>query len=277
MAKHPPLHVVAPMLDEPEHTAALLDCLGRQTLHPTTVRLLDNGSTDATLRAVKKATAAHLVVIVEAGPGLTIYELWNRGFWHAQQSAAGGGFHCLIVNTDVVLPPWALEQMSEALLDDDLRGASYPDFAAPWSDAPVPPPRVGPLPVETTRGVWGSGGMLGFCFLLAGHRISWRPLVQDLAYEWWFGDNAIAESIELAGLSQVKVKGLPIRHAHEGTAHAYDLAKQKERDYALWAARRRFPLRINQGARQVQRGSVRRDWRRAPGAGPRPGGGGADA
>lgn len=268
MADHPPLFVVAPMLDEPEHTAALLDSLGRQTLRPTTVRLLDNGSTDATLRAVEKATAAHLVVIVEAGPGLTIYELWNRGFWQAQQSAAGGGFHCLIVNTDVMLPPHALEQMSEALLADELRGASYPDFDAPWAENPWTQPDGSTLGVQQTRGVWGSGGMLGFCFMLAGHRISWRPLVQDLAYEWWFGDNAIAESIELAGLSQVKVKGLPVKHAHEGTAYAFDLAKQKERDAQLWAARRRYPLRINQGARQVQRGSVRRDWRRATRPGP---------
>lgn len=255
---HPPLFVVAPMLDAPKHTALLLESLAAQTLRPATVRLLDNGSSAATLRAVEKATSASLVVIVEAGPGLTIYELWNRGFWHAQQSAAGDPFHCLIVNTDVVLPPHALEAMSQALLDDERRGASYPDFAAPWSEEPPPV-----YSAEQTRGVWGSGGMLGFCFMLAGHRLSWRPLVQDLAYEWWYGDNAIAESIELAGLTQVKVKGLPIKHAHEGTAHAFDLAKQKEHDAQLWAARRRFPLRINQGARMVTRGNVRRDWRRA--------------
>lgn len=258
MAERPPLYVVAPMLDQPEHTLALLACLAEQTLRPTSVRLLDNGSTPKTLRAIEDGAPAELVVIVEAAPGLTIYELWNRGYWHAQQCAAGDPFHVLVVNNDVLLPLHALEWMSQALVEGDDRGAAYPNWRAPWPGSLAP--GAGKLvATQETHGVWGSDGMLGYCFLLAGHRIPWRPLVQDLAYQWWFGDNALAESLAFAGLKQVKVLGLPIQHAHEGTAHAHDLAREKERDAKLWATRRRLEQvdRLNRGARSAGR----RDWR----------------
>lgn len=269
-ASAPRVSVVVPTLDKPELTIALLDCLAAQTQPPERVFIMDNGSSDKTWRRVEKA--AKLPLAIEEGEGLTIYELWNRGYWRAKQHAGGGAFHVLVVNNDVLLPPWAVEQMSQALVEGDDRAASYPNWKQPWSDAPVPPPHAGPLKVAETHGVWGSDGMLGYCFMLAGHRIDWRPLIQDLAYQWWYGDNALADSIAHAGLKQVKLLGLPIQHAHEGTARDRDLASVTERDAKLWATRRRLDQveRINRGGRVVARGtSARRDWRAS--RPPRPG------
>lgn len=271
MAKPIPLHVVVPVLDEPGHTIALLASLAAQTRRPTTVWVQDNGSSTASLRAVEKATPPELVVHVERGPGLTIYELWNRGFWHAKQAAAGGGFDVLVTNNDVLLPPHAAEALGQALLDDPKRMAAYPDWEAPWSNEAQP---VEPhASVAITRGVWGSNGMTGFCFMLAGHRIPWRPLVQDLAYHWWFGDNHLARTLELAGGIQAKVLGLPIIHAHEGTAGSFDLGQEKEDDRKHWEVVMRSTLAQHppqRGHRVVERGT-RRDWRQRPPARPGPG------
>lgn len=264
MTEHPPLHVVVPVLDQPEHTLALLDCLAAQTITPVRVWIMDNGSTEESRAAVFEAMVAReFVAHAEDCAGLTIYECWNRGFWHAKRVAAGAPFHCLVVNNDVLLPEWALEVMAQALLAEDDRAASYPDWRAahPLSAPPVDGLRGADPVVVETHGVWGSDGMLGYCFLLAGHRIPWRPLIQDLAYQWWYGDNALADSIQDAKLKQVKVLGLPIKHAHEGTASAFDLGAEKERDARLWTSRRQLDQvdRINRGARSAQR----RDWRTA--------------
>lgn len=257
-----PVRVVVPIKDELAHSQAFADCMRAQTI-PAPVLWLDDGSGAETKSWL--GSGAHSIET----SGLTIYEAWNLGFREAKHLAGGGPFHVLVSNNDVLVPPYALEAMSQALVEDETRGAAYPDFAAPWSDGPWTV-KGRTLNVQETQGVWGSGGMLGFCFMLAGHRIPWRPLIQDLAYEWWYGDNALAEALAFAGLKQVKVLGLPIKHAHEGTAHAYDLAREKERDARLWATRRQLAQvdRLNRGARPAGR----RDWRQRPPARPRPGG-----
>lgn len=244
--------VIVPVRDQLDHTKNLAACLAQQTTPPARVIVLDDGSRRQTKLWLRQQKGWER----EDTDGLTIYEAWNRGFW-----LAGRGLPCehvLIVNNDVLLPPHALAWMSRCLDEDELRCAAYPDFAAPWSAEPKPLPGK-PLAVHLTKGVWGSNGMLGFCFMLHRERVTWRPLVQDLAYGWWFGDNCLAESIEVAGLQQAKVLGLPIRHVQEATARDYDLVTVKERDAQLWAGRRniRSPHRVNRGSRQV----ARRDWR----------------
>lgn len=274
MTEHPPLHVVVPVLDQPEHTLALLACLARQTAIPARVWIMDNGSNEESRQAVEDGCPHELVALVDDCKGMTIYECWNRGFWKAQRVAYGDPFHVLVTNNDVLLPEWAAEVMSQALLADETRGVSYPDWKATHALAapPVAPLRGSDPVVAETQGVWGSDGMLGYCFMLAGHRIPWRPLIQDLAYEWWYGDNALADSLAHAGLKQVKCLGMPIVHAHEGTAHAFDLGAKKERDARLWATRRRLDQvdRLNRGNRVVQHGA-RRDWRARPPTRPGPG------
>jgi len=88
--------------------------------------------------------------------------------------------------------------------------------------------------------VLSDGGMFGACFMLAGHRIPWRPLVTDLTYEWWYGDNHLAEEIEQHGGKQYRVEGLPVQHVNEGTASTLDpsiLYGMKYRDRHRWINR----------------------------------------
>jgi hypothetical protein len=84
--------------------------------------------------------------------------------------------------------------------------------------------------------------------------------------EWWYGDNHLARSMELAGLKQVKVLGLPVRHVHEATAAAFDLKAAKALDRLHWEeVTRRTALRTSR-ARPMPRGTrlVRREWRSRP-------------
>jgi hypothetical protein len=255
-----PVTAVVPIKDQLQHTKALDACLAQQTIQPR-ITWLNDGSDGETIDWLEVHAGGVGRGHYEDTEGLTIYEAWNLGFWLAKRAAMGNPFHVLVVNNDVLLPDWAVEVMSQALLADETRGAAYPDWRAPQilDEPPIDALRGSDPAVRETHGVWGSDGMLGYCFMLAGHRIPWRPLVQDLAYQWWFGDNALAESLAFAGLKQVKVLGLPIQHAHEGTAHAFDLDAAKERDAKLWATRRRLEQvdRLNRGARSAGR----RDWR----------------
>jgi len=259
-----PLTVIVPMRDQLPVTRKLLACLAEQTRQPEQIVILDNGSTGKTAAALERIAAADARVEVEDCQGMTIYEAWNRGFllarreWETQPASE---FHVLVTNNDVTFPAWALAAMGAALDAASDRAAAYPDFQSrsAWKGRSVDPSPA----CEETRGVWGSGGMLGFCFMLAGHRIGWRPLVQDLTYRWWYGDNHLARSIELAGLKQVKVTGLPILHQHEATAKHYDLAEAKRLDREHWEVvtgqrplRQRPPTR---GARVVPR-----QWSRRP-------------
>lgn len=274
-----PISVVCPVRDGLEHVKLLVASLNRQV--PASfqgaalpdawhhLHFLDDDSRAPTRRWLDRLAVKDPRVLVEGTAGLTIYEAWNRGFWQARHqwqgsslsARAGARWHVLVVNSDVQLPPHALASMSAALDADSTAMAAYPDFDAKWSDAPG---EVALAPkVAETQGVWGSGGMLGFCFMLAGNRINWRPLIDDLHYRWWYGDNHLARAIEEAGGKQLKVLGLPVRHAHEGTARHYDLTKEKVADREWWERTaqlhgRRAPAGGARGHRVV----TRRDWRR---------------
>lgn len=229
-----PVHVVVPVRDQLAYTRGLLDCLALQTLAPVRVHVLDNGSSSGSRRGLEKLTGEPygFPVRVEEAGGLTIYECWNRGFWAARRAHSDA--RVLIVNNDILLAPHALEAMSAALKADAERVAAYPDYSVPWDDTPRSVP---PVPsCKETRGVWGSDGMSGWCFMLAAERVTWRPLVDDLSYEWWYGDNHLARSIEEHGGRQVRVLGLSQWHAGSATARHLDLNEATHRDRDRWRA-----------------------------------------
>lgn len=229
--------VVVPVKNQWRHTAALLDCLA---LQPARVLVIDNGSTDQTpmmLRSYQRHGEWQGRLNWTRQPGRTVYQMWNHGFEWAQRqrrSPAGAAWQVLITNNDVTLPPNALSALRTALTTHLDAWVAYPDYDAP-------------LHVHTaqhahreTKGVLSDGGMFGACFMLAGHRIPWRPLVTDLTYEWWYGDNHLAEEIEQHGGKQIRVEGLPVEHVNEATASLLDpsiLYGMKYRDRHRWITR----------------------------------------
>jgi glycosyltransferase involved in cell wall biosynthesis len=205
------------------------------------VLVIDNGSTDITPTAIRSWQRQDYRGIGSkisraAMPGRSIYEMWNHGFYDAARGSRNRPTYVLVSNNDIELPPRALAALKAPLAVDPLAWASYPDYDAP--DAPWA--AWAPTGWRETTGVYGDGGMFGACFMLAAHRIPWRPLVTDLTYEWWYGDNHLAAEIEQHGGKQVRVGGLPVRHVNEATASKLDesvLYGMKYRDRHRWVTR----------------------------------------
>jgi GT2 family glycosyltransferase len=233
--------VIVPVRDQWEHTRAFLASLDADEVDYCLV--MDNGSTDETATRIREwqhAHRSHYAAYYPLGPklhrasmpDLLIYDMWNEGFARCKRLAKGDSFTVLVSNNDVVLPHGALAGLSSALAVPGV-WVSYPDYEAPWHDY-----TQGPYSLRRTRGVLSDGGMFGACFMLAGERIPWQPLVSDTGYYWWYGDNHLAEQIEHAGGQQVRVEGLPIHHIHEATAREWPHVEAwKYHDRQRWVTR----------------------------------------
>lgn len=230
--------VICPVLNEWQLTRAMLLSLDADQVDD--VLILDNGSTDITRTAIRSWQAQDYHGIgaklhAKACPGWSIYEMWGEGFARATRLARGESFYVLVTNNDIELPPGAIREMRRGLFWNIRAWVTYPDYDAPWSPDPVQS-----CPMERTRGVLSSGGMFGACFMLAGHRIPWRPLITDTTYEHWYGDDHLAEEIEQHGGEQWRMLGLPVKHVNEATASKLDpsvLYGMKYRDRQRWLTR----------------------------------------
>lgn len=247
--------VICPVRNEWDTTRDMLASLDAAEVDD--VLIMDHGSTDGTARHIRSwqrnvgRWAAHFPLGAKIhrqafDPAQhSIYDMWNAGFERARKIAgheladvrrAGRyvPFYVLVTNNDVVLPKGALPLLRRQLEQDTDCWVAYPDYDAPW----VAAPDWSSISSRYTRGVLSDGGMSGSCFMLAGHRIPWSPLITDTSYHWWYGDNHLAECIEQAGGRQARVAGLPIRHYNEGTARYYpELEARKYADRQLWITR----------------------------------------
>lgn len=231
------MSVICPVRGEWDLTRRMLLSLDADQVDR--VLILDNGSTDITPTAIRSWQRSDFRGIGSKlhqtrRPEGTIYSLWNHGFEWARRPR-GGEWYVLVTNNDIVLPPGALGEMRRGLFWNVRAWVTYPDYDAPWSPDPVPS-----CPMQRTRGVLSSGGMFGACFMLAGHRIPWRPLITDLTYEHWYGDDHLAEEIEQHGGEQWRMLGLPVQHVNEATASKLDpglLYGMKYRDRQRWLTR----------------------------------------
>jgi glycosyltransferase involved in cell wall biosynthesis len=232
-------HVIVPVKNEWELTRRLLLSLDADEVDD--VLVIDNGSTDITPTAIRSWQRQDYRGIGRklhrtSQPDLGIYGMWNHGFARACPSAFCSPCYVLVTNNDIELPPGAISAL-RACLRETGGWVAYPDYDAPWDDWRAV---VNPMAWRSTRGVLSEGGMLGACFMLAGHRIPWRPLITDATYEWWYGDNHLAEEIEQHGGAQIRVEGLPVKHVNEGTAsklHPGELYGMKYRDRHRWLTR----------------------------------------
>lgn len=241
---------IIPVRGEWRLTSRALGCLAMEPVED--VLVLDNGSPDDTasrIRSLQRYREWSGRLHRTDTTGLTIYEAWNLGFARAKQLARRGPFEVLVLNNDVELPRGAVGLLRNALLSQrhERVWVTYPDYDAAWIDDA----REAWCELRATRGVFGDGGMFGPCFCLAGDAIPWTPLITDLAYEWWWGDNHLAECVAQEGGTQLRVVGLPVRHEGEATARHYpELDRAKLRDRGRWLTREA------RGSRAINRGGA---------------------
>lgn len=237
--------VICPVLNEWQLTRTMLLSLDADQVDD--VLILDNGSTDITRTAIRSWQSQDYRGIgsklhAKRCDGWSIYEMWNHGFDRAMLLAGNAlprlplrPCYVLVTNNDIELPRGAVAQLRELLAQNTDAWVSYPDYIAEWATEADEF-----VTGSYTRGVLSDGGMLGACFMLAGHRIPWRPLITDTTYEWWYGDNHLAEEIEQHGGRQLRALGVPVRHVNEATASKLPegaLYGMKYRDRQRWLTR----------------------------------------
>jgi hypothetical protein len=242
-----PTIVVVPVRDAIHHTRAFLEMIEEQAVEQVIV--LDNGSRRPTRDLLRKHPVAHRL----DAAGLGIYDMWNIGFGTALALARGEPVNVLMTNNDVLLPAGGVAALGRAVRSRADLWAVYPDYNCAWDLA------ARRWTLRYSEGVLGDGGLFGACFMLAGERIPWKPLVNDVSYEWWFGDNHLAREIRDRGGRQARLVGLPVAHVNEGTAREHpELAAMKARDRRRWIEserRRSTPAASARPARRVVPGT----------------------
>jgi hypothetical protein len=166
----------------------------------------------------------------DRGPDWSIYRLWNTGCQIARDVYRAR--YTVVLNDDVVLPPGAIHALIAPLTDPRV-GVSCPDTSVPFD-----------MDYQTdgtyteVRGTWGAqghDGMTGFAFAIRSD----LPIRFDEGYQWWYGDDQFEHDVRVAGLSVIRVNGLPVWHllAQSYMKAADDLQPMIERDRARWDAR----------------------------------------
>lgn len=220
-------HVVVPVRDQLTLTSSLCDQLRGETFERCWV--FDNGSTDGTADYVRQLSGRdpRFRLIPAAGRG--IYEMWTSGVIVARLQHRDA-VNVAILNNDLFLAPGTIGHLADALRSDPGLWAVYPDYDRPLA-AGVKLDGLG-----YTAGTYRHGGLSGFCFMVAGERLNWSPLI-DPTFHWWGGDDDLAFEIESRGGKQARVRGLPVEHLCEGTAVHHDLHAQKAADLAAVVAK----------------------------------------
>lgn len=230
--------VVIPVRGQWHLTERCLASLAIEPVHD--VLVLDNASEDDTRARIRELSSTTWRKLhVKHSNDRSIYESWNEGFARARRLSKGEPFNALMLNNDVRLETGSVQAMSNMLTAHPQVWVSYPDYTRrAW------PTRGASREGLGGQGVAHQGGLYGPCFMLAGERIPWEPLITDPAYEHWYGDDHLAECILEEGGVQGRVLGLSVEHLNQGTArHHPELHAVKLADHQAWLIRHTRGLR----------------------------------
>lgn len=115
---------IIPTWRKAAETLEAIESLRSGTLPPARTIVLDNGSGDGTLEALRKGTAGlHDVDVVGFGENLGFSRAVNAGL---ERSLANGATHLLLMNDDAVVEPDCLARLYTALDEDPSAGIAAP-------------------------------------------------------------------------------------------------------------------------------------------------------
>ena len=193
---------VIPVKDNLNYTQALIkQLLADEACHEIVV--VDNGSTPKT----RKWLDSQPITVLNA-PGWGIHKMWNLGAAYAHEYHARP--HVCFLNNDVRISAPFMGPLSDALTNGP------PDLVAvcPNYDG-----RVG-AGVERLQGICaerydGTGGLSGFAYMVRGDWFASGYRFPEDAM-WWYGDNDLLLSIEMAGGWYGMVHAATVEHLDGG-------------------------------------------------------------
>ena len=178
--------VVIPVKDNLKMTKALLRQLHDQGGHDGVI-VLDNGSNPVTRRWLEEQTFAKVV----DATGMGIHEMWNWGAEWAMSRHPK--CNIAFLNNDIVIGDRFIQTLADRLRTDPQLVAVCPNYDG----------RTAAENVVQLHGICGdvydgTGGLSGFAFMVKSEwfQEGWR-FPEDC--KWWFGDNDLTLSIDLAG------------------------------------------------------------------------------
>lgn len=222
--------VIVPVKDQLKMTKALLRQLHDQGEHDG-ILVLDNGSNPETRKWLGSQTFAKVLDCA----GMGIHEMWNAGArWalgrHPKANIA-------FLNNDIVIGDKFISTMAEALRSDERLVAVCPNYDG----------REAVENLVQVHGICadrydGTGGLAGFAFMVKSEwfQQGWE-FPEDC--KWWFGDNDLVLSIDLAGGWYGMATGTTVEHIDGGSKTGdwdnpvmqQQLAKDKAAFMRRWA------------------------------------------
>jgi hypothetical protein len=157
--------------------------------------LMDSLSHDSIIRQAVKYGS----IVPEFNYPETIYGSWNRAIRKATELEE----YVAILNDDLILPPGSLAAAQAVVPGWGLVGLNYfePD-RTPDMNAPV----------REVHGTYRTTGFGGFAFVLPPH----SPEV-DSRFQWWCGDDDLAERVKATGRKLGVATGAPVAHPAPST------------------------------------------------------------
>ena len=233
--------------DEPAATVAIIPFKDKWKMTRATaegaqadlVLLMNNGSTqDATQAAVKWA-AKNGAEVIDC-KGLGIHEMWNAAAEVALERFPK--VNLAFLNNDLELDPDCLPVLAEALRSGPENLVSVcPNYDERWYADEYGHARkvddVEPLQGIAANKYDGTGGLAGFCFMVKGEwfQTGWR-FPEDAM--WWYGDNLLTMSIDVAGGWYGMVHAATVKHLDGGGqtlgGNSYAGTPQERADWAAF-------------------------------------------
>ena len=175
------------------------------------VLILDNGHRGGNAKTwFRQIARRDARVTIVAAHRWGIHRMWNYG----REWAAAHGFEFYAaLNDDITVPPLLITEIARAMRARSEIWIASPEWTRPLS-AGVDVTGT----VRHVRGTQRHGGIAGWCWML---RLDAPVPLVDEGFQWWYGDDDLAEQVHRAGGHLGIVEGLPLDHAQETTARKH--------------------------------------------------------